>query len=93
MTLKELEWHNPATALRLVDLSDVEFGDDGKIKDQKQLLKAARDLAKENPYLVRSATDVGKETPEGKPSGKPPAGKKTGSNTDDSVRAKYNIHH
>jgi hypothetical protein len=92
MTLKEIEWNNPATALKLVDLSDVEFDEEtGKVKDSKQLLKAAKELAVSDPYLVKSKTDVSNETPSGKPSGKPPVGGKPKEVTNDAIKTKYNI--
>lgn len=93
MTLKELEWHDPATALKLVDLSEVEFDEEtGKVKDRKLLLTAAKALAKDKPFLVRSETDVDKGTPNPRTSGKPPAGKKPGTPNEDAIRSKYNIH-
>jgi hypothetical protein len=92
MTLKEIEWNNPATALRLVDLSEVEFDEEtGRPKDRKQLLRAAKSLADSDPYLVKSKTDVSTGTPEGKPSGKAPATGKPKEVTDDAIKQKYNI--
>jgi hypothetical protein len=93
MTLKEIDWHNPATALRLVDLSDVEFDEStGQVKDRKALVNAAKELAKENPYLVKSKTAVDEGTPNGKQSGKVPAGGKPKETDDAALRNKYNIH-
>jgi len=51
-------WHNPETALKLADLSEV-YGEDGSV-DKKALKKAMDDLAKENPFLVKAANDDGK---------------------------------
>jgi hypothetical protein len=94
MTLDQITWNNPATALKLVDLSDVEFDPEtGKPKDKKQLLEAAKALAKSDPYLVKSKTAVTDETPNGKPSGKPPVvkgGDKIAA--DAAIAAKYNVH-
>lgn len=93
MTLKEIDWHNPATALRLVDLSDVEFDEStGQVKDRKALVNAAKELAKDNPYLVKSKTAVDEGTPNGKQSGKVPAGGKPKETDDATLRSKYNIH-
>jgi hypothetical protein len=93
MTLKEIDWNNPATALRLVDLSEVEFDEEtGKPKNQKQLLDAARALAKSDPYLVKSKTAVDDSLPTGKPTGKAPAGASPKPVDDQKIRDKYNIH-
>lgn len=60
----EYQFHNPETALRLADLSQVEIveGANGfQLKDPKSLKKALDDLVKENPYLVKSdESDKGK---------------------------------
>lgn len=95
MTLKEIEWNNPATALRLVDLSEVEFDEEtGKVKDTKQLLEAAKSLAKTDPYLVKSKTAVGDtDAPNGRKTGQGPATKPGGKILDnDAIANKYNIH-
>jgi len=93
VALPDVTWHNPATALKLVDLSDVEFdAETGKPKDMKQLVKAAKALAADNPYLVRPKTDASDDAPTGKPTGKPPAnGKPNKGLSEDDLRAKYNI--
>jgi len=92
MSLDGIEWHNPAKALKLVDLSEVEFDpDSGAVKDRKQLVKAAKKLADEEPYMVKSKTDVSKDTPSGKPTGKPPAGGKPKAASEEALRSKYNI--
>lgn len=44
------EWKNPATALRVVDLSKVTIGEDGKVEGMKAALDA---LAKSDPYLLK----------------------------------------
>ena len=46
------EWHNPARALRLADLSDVEIDQDGGVTGLKEALDA---LAKSDPYLLKSS--------------------------------------
>lgn len=65
-------WHDPATALKLVDMSQVEIGDDGSATGMKDALKA---LATSHPFLVKQ--DV-KEEP------KPPAGTAPGNNGNNS---------
>jgi len=94
VSLKEIEWHNPATALKLVDLSDVEFDPEtGAPKDLKQLVKVAKKLADDNPFLVKSKTAAPNGTPEGNGTGKPPAQgtKPTDETTKEKLRQKYNI--
>lgn len=92
MTLKEIEWNNPATALKLVDLTGVEFDEDtGAPKERKQLLDAAKALAKSDPYLVKSKTAVSEDIPNGKPTGTAPVGGKPKDLGKDAIRAKYNI--
>jgi len=58
------KWHNPETALKLVDMSDVTVGDDGKVEGMKEAVDA---LAKEHPYLLKRDED--EEEDEGRPSG------------------------
>lgn len=43
-------WHNPESALRLVDLSQVEIAEDGTVRGLKDALKA---LATSNDYLIK----------------------------------------
>jgi hypothetical protein len=43
-------WHDPQAAMKLVDLSQVEIGEDGTAKGMKDALKA---LATAHPYLVK----------------------------------------
>jgi hypothetical protein len=44
------DWHNPDAALKLVDLSGVAVGDDGKTTGLKEALEA---LSKAHPYLIK----------------------------------------
>jgi hypothetical protein len=44
-------WHNAETAMKLVDLSQVEIESDGSVKGMKDALKA---LAAANPYLIKT---------------------------------------
>lgn len=54
-------WHDPQTALKLVDISQVTIGEDGRVSGMKEALTA---LSKSHPYLVKT------DTP---PAAKPPA--------------------
>lgn len=54
-------WQNPARALQLVDLSQVEIADDGSVTGLKEALKA---LATSDPYLLKTeASNGGGTTP------------------------------
>jgi hypothetical protein len=55
-------WHNPESALKLVDMTQVEIGADGKVTGLKDALKA---LATTNGYLVKTDTDDKPLTPGG----------------------------
>jgi hypothetical protein len=46
-------WHDPKTALKLVDTSQVTIDDDGSVSGMKDALAA---LAKSHPYLVKTET-------------------------------------
>lgn len=61
-------WHNPETALKLVDLSQVTIEEDGSVSGLKDALKA---LASSNDYLVKK---------EAAPPEAPPAGTAPGNN-------------
>lgn len=61
---RKLGFRNPDIAYRLLDVDDIDFGDDGNAKNVETLLEK---VAKAEPYLVNSATDFG-----GGPRGKPP---------------------
>lgn len=61
-------WHNPETALKLVDLSQVTVEEDGSVSGLKDALKA---LATQNDYLIKKEA-AQQETP--------PAGTATGNN-------------
>lgn len=65
------EWHNPGRALKLADLSEVEFDDDGKVHGLKAALDA---LVKTDPYLVKAKDDKDEKDPP-KKTGTPPKGK------------------
>lgn len=61
------EWHNPGTALKMVNLSDVEIDDDGTAHGMKAALE---ELAKSDPYLVKEKES--KKTDPPRKSGQPP---------------------
>jgi len=54
-------WHNPEAAMKLLDMSQVEIGADGKVSGMKDALKA---LASGHPYLIKTDA-AGQETPPG----------------------------
>lgn len=71
-------WHDPETALKLLDLDGVEVDDEGNVKGLDEAIAA---LAKGKPFLLKSdAGDTGKKDKkdggkQGAPSGvQPPAG-------------------
>lgn len=51
-----MDFHNPSRAVALVDLSDVKVDEDGTF-DEDAVRDLLRDLAKSDPYLVRSADE------------------------------------
>jgi predicted RNase H-like nuclease (RuvC/YqgF family) len=60
-------WHEPDTALKLVDLSEVSIEEDGSVKGMDAALKA---LADSKPYLVRKEQEEEEpKTPTGTPAG------------------------
>ena len=60
-------WHEPETALKLVDLSEVEIEEDGSVKGMDKALKA---LADSKPFLVRKEEEEDEpKTPTGTPAG------------------------
>jgi hypothetical protein len=58
------KWHDPETALKLVDMSDVTVDDEGSVDGMKEAVDA---LAKEHAYLLKRDED--EEEEEGRPSG------------------------
>lgn len=94
--LKDIDWHDPEDALRLVDLTDVEWDEkDGKIKDKSKLVKAAKKLSTDKPHLVRSGTSAppGTPNPKGGKSGNAPGTKDAVQLDREKIKAKYGIHH
>jgi minor structural protein GP20 len=61
-------WHDPKTALKLVDFDQIQIDGDGKVSGMKDALKA---LATSHPYLVKTEVDNGggKTTPPGTAAG------------------------
>lgn len=48
------EWHDPKTALKLADLSNVEVAEDGTVRNLAPALEA---LAKSHPFLLKPKTE------------------------------------
>lgn len=73
-------WHDPETALHLLDMAEVKVEDDGKVSGLENAIEA---LAKSKPFLLKVEEGNGKKNQKqngGRPSGnQPPA---NGSNTD-----------
>jgi hypothetical protein len=59
-----VDWVDPADALRLVDLDDVEVDDDGTV-NAKALRVALRDLARRKPHLVKKPKQSSGESDDG----------------------------
>lgn len=66
----KIKWHNPDAALKLVDLSEVEY--DPENGDVSGMADAVKKLAKEHPYLVDTGKDS--EDDEGGKGGTPTGG-------------------
>lgn len=91
--LDGITWHDADDALRFVDLSDVEFdGETGKVKDKAKLVAAAKELAKNKPYLVKKE-EAGQEKKGSAAvrTGTAPSGGKTILTDEAALRKKYNI--
>lgn len=56
----DIDWVDPADALRLADLDDVDVDDDGNV-DRKSLRRALRELAKRKPHLVKKSEARGQD--------------------------------
>ena len=66
----EHTWHDPKTALRLIDMDGVEIDEDGEVTG---LDKAIEKLAKSSPFLLKkSDSDDDEDKPERRASGQPP---------------------
>ncbi|UAJ16108.1 scaffolding protein [Microbacterium phage RikSengupta] len=80
------QWVNPAQVLRLVDLSDVDF--DSKTNQPRGLKAALDKLAKESPNLLKPKDDEdGADKPEPRSTGKKPAPKKSGTDSQAAAEA------
>lgn len=78
---------NPTTARKLIDLSSLKPGDDGKL-DSKEVKALAEALLKAEPYLA--ADGSGSEGGSGPSSGTPANGRKTGKGAnDEQLRKKF----
>jgi hypothetical protein len=90
--VKDVEWHDQEDALRLVDLSDVEYDEKtGGVKDQAKVVAAAKNLAKAKPHLVKKSTVVSGSVPTGQKNGSAPAGGQPTKTEDDELIQKYKI--
>lgn len=81
-------WANPKTALKLADLSKVEIDEDGTVTG---LAEALDKLAKDEPYLLKKASDKDDDEddePKG-PTGQPVGKKPKGNPSRDKLIAKY----
>jgi hypothetical protein len=58
----KFKWKNPASALKLADLTNVEVHEDGSVTGLTQALDA---LAKSDAYLLETATEEAVEEPKG----------------------------
>lgn len=72
LSANKYAWHDPADALRLADLSDVEIEEDGTVIGLKEAL---RKLATEKPHLIKKAEGDGDKNG---PSGSPNNGRRKG---------------
>lgn len=73
LSLDGYDWHNRNVAFGLLDISDVDVDDRGRV-DREALKDRVDQLAQENPYLVKQAEKKGKDErpkPE-RPSGSQP---------------------
>jgi len=70
LSSNKYNWHDPETALALVDLSDVEVGEDGKVTGLEAAMKK---LADSKPFLVKTEDDPPKNGSSGG-TPKPPGG-------------------
>lgn len=83
-----VDWVDPADALKLVDLSEIDVDDDG-IVDAKDLRAALKDLARRKPHLVKkpkAASTDDDEDDKGQGPGRRMNGKRRGSGKDEPTR-------
>jgi len=88
---KKYAWKNPASALRLLDRSEIDLGDDGSVEGLDEALDA---LAESDPYLLaddsKDDEDEDDERPARKRTGQPTKKKRTkGEPNRDALLAKY----
>lgn len=85
LAANKVTWHDPETALQLLDLSEVEVGDDGVVKGLEPAIKA---LSDSKPFLVKASEGdeggKGNKNKEGSggSTGNQPSGNKTGGTRD-----------
>ena len=84
--VSDIDWHNPKRVFGMLDLSDISV-EDGNV-DEKALKQKLDDIAKQEPYLVKS--NSGKKLPK---TGNPPkdegSGKDKSSPTIENLAKKY----
>lgn len=83
-----VQFKNPATALRLLDLDDIEIDDEGEA-DAAEVKKRAEALLKAEPYLGKADTDERESNDTEQPSGRPPAKKKKGGSDQAELEKKF----
>jgi len=83
-----VQFKNPATALRLLDLDDIEIDDEGEA-DVAEVKKRAEALLKAEPYLGKADSDDRESEGNEQPSGRPPAKKKKGDENRTELEKKF----
>jgi hypothetical protein len=73
LTSNKHTWHDPETALALLDQSQIEIADDGTVRGVDQAIEA---LAKQKPFLINASANTNPAPPKpGQPTGSnPPKG-------------------
>lgn len=74
-------WHDPETALQLLDQSQITIGDDGQVHGIDAAIEA---LAKAKPFLINAAANQqpAPPKPQGQPTGNQPPKKSAGTDSD-----------
>jgi hypothetical protein len=81
LTNNTIKWKDPEAALKLADLSEVEFDDKGRV-DKRALKAALKDLAASKAYLVADEDEDDKDTKDTTPPTTTPSnGKRKGAKT------------
>lgn len=93
MANTKYDWVNAKTALKLLDLDDVEITEDGEVEG---LEEAIDDLAKEHPYLLKKEKDGDDEEDDPtkkrkRSTGQPTGNRKKGTPNREALIKKYNM--